>query len=259
VSRAVDLNADLGEGYGVWHLGADEDLLPLLSSANVACGWHGGDPRIMDATVTAAHRAGVAVGAHPSFPDRAGFGRRAMDVGPADAEADLVYQIAALDGFCRRHGLRLQHVKAHGALYNQAAKDAALAGAVAAAVASLDTDLILVVPPGSAQETAGRQAGLTVAREGFCDRAYEPDGSLVDRRRPGAVHDEVETAVEQALSLATEGRVRCIDGTYRDLAVDTLCCHGDNPRAVEFVRRIRAELERAGVEIREMGRTLGRP
>ncbi|HEX4215730.1 MAG TPA: 5-oxoprolinase subunit PxpA [Candidatus Dormibacteraeota bacterium] len=258
MSRTVDLNADLGESYGVWRLGADEQLLPLLSSANVACGWHGGDPRIMDTTVAAARAAGVAVGAHPSFPDRGGFGRRAMDVSPADAEADLVYQVAALDGFCRRHGLRLQHVKAHGALYNAAAKSAPLAGAIAAAAASLDADLILVVPPGSALETAGREAGLVVAREGFCDRAYEPDGSLVDRRRPGAVHDEVEAAVEQALSLVTEGRVRCIDGSLRELAVDTLCCHGDNPHAVEFVRRIRAELERAGVEIREMGRTLGR-
>lgn len=258
MSRRIDLNADLGESYGVWRLGADEDLLPLLSSANVACGWHGGDPRIMDATVAAARAAGVAVGAHPSFPDRDGFGRRAMDVSPGEAEADLVYQVAALDGFCRRHGVRLQHVKAHGALYNTAAKNAGLADAIAAGVASMDADLILVVPPGSELERAGRQAGLAVAREGFCDRAYEPDGSLVDRRRPGAVHHEAGAAVEQALSLVTEGRVRCIDGSYAELAVDTLCCHGDNPHAVEFVRRVRAELERAGVEIRELGRTLRR-
>jgi UPF0271 protein len=248
----IDLNADLGESYSAWTLGADRELLPVLSSANVACGWHGGDPRVMDDTVRLAVEAGVAVGAHPSFPDRDGFGRRVLDVTGREAETDTLYQVAALEGFCRRHAVPLQHVKAHGALYNHASTHADVAGGIAAGVAAAGRDLILVALPGSELERAGRAAGLRVAREGFADRAYKSDGFLVSRRLPGAVHTDVEAAAEQALRLATEGTVRCQDGTVIDVQVETLCCHGDNPHAVAFATEIRRRLEAAGVEIRPL-------
>lgn len=251
-SAVVDLNADLGESYSVWKLGADAGLLPLLTSANVACGWHGGDPRVMDETVGLAKGAGVAVGAHPSFPDRDGFGRRVMDVTAAEAETDVLYQVAALDGFCRRHGVRMQHVKAHGALYNHGAANAEIAKGIAAGVASFSTDLVFVALPGTQLEKAGREAGLRVAREGFIDRAYNPDGSLVSRRVPGAIHTDPEAALEQAVRMVTEHRLRCLDGTEIELHVDTLCCHGDNPHAIEFVGRVREALAAAGVAVRPM-------
>jgi 5-oxoprolinase (ATP-hydrolysing) subunit A len=249
----IDLNADLGESYSVWRLGADAELLPLLTSANVACGWHAGDPRVMDDTVGLARASGVAVGAHPSFPDRDGFGRRVLDVTAREAETDVLYQVAALDGFCRRHGVRMQHVKAHGALYNHAARSGEVAKGIAAGIASFRTDLIMVVLPGSELERAGREAGLPIAREGFIDRAYDPDGSLVSRRLPGAVHADPAVAVEQAVRMVTERRVRCLDGTVIDVEVDTLCCHGDNPHAVDLVGRVRSALEEAGVTIQPIG------
>lgn len=248
----IDLNADLGESYSVWTLGADRELLPVLTSANVACGWHGGDPRVMDDTVRVAAELGVAVGAHPSFPDRDGFGRRVLDVTGREAETDTLYQIGALGGFCRRHGVTLQHVKAHGALYNHASAHADVAEGIAAGVAAAGGDLILVALPGSELERAGHAAGLRVAREGFADRAYNPDGSLVSRRLPGAVHTDAGTAAEQALRMVTEGKVRCLDGTVIDVAVDTLCCHGDNPHAVEFAKEVRRQLEAAGVQVRPL-------
>lgn len=253
MTAIVDINADLGESYSVWKIGADADLLPLLTSANVACGWHGGDPRVMDETVRLARDAGVAVGAHPSFPDRDGFGRRVMDVTGLEAETDVLYQVAALNGFCRRHGVTMRHVKAHGALYNHAVRNAEVARGIAAGVASFSSDLIFVVLPGSELEKAGRDAGLRVAAEGFIDRAYNPDGTLVSRRQPGAIHADPDLALEQAVRMVTEGRVRCLDGTEIDIQVDTLCCHGDNPHAIEFVGRVREALTSAGVTIRPMG------
>lgn len=252
-TAVVDLNADLGESYSVWTIGADAELLPLLTSANVACGWHGGDPRVMDDTVRLARDAGVAVGAHPSFPDRDGFGRRVMDVTGREAETDVLYQIAALDGFCRRHGVTMQHVKAHGALYNHAVANAEVAKGIAAGVASLRPDLVFVALSGTELEKAGREAGLRVAAEGFIDRAYNPDGTLVSRRLPGAIHADPEVALEQAVRMVTEGRIRCLDGTEIELHVDTLCCHGDNPHAIDFVGRVRQALAEAGVTIRPMG------
>ncbi|MFZ0218487.1 MAG: 5-oxoprolinase subunit PxpA [Candidatus Dormiibacterota bacterium] len=253
----VDLNADLGESYSVWTLGADRELMPVLTSANVACGWHGGDPRVMDDTVRLAKEAGVAIGAHPSFPDRDGFGRRVLDVSAREAETDTLYQVAALQGFCHRHGVALQHVKAHGAFYNHANRNPEVAKGIAAGVAAVDKRLLLVALPDSGLERAGREAGLAVAREGFCDRAYNPDGSLVDRRQPGALHSDAAIAAEQALRMATEGKVRCLDGTVIDVQVDTLCCHGDNPHAVAFAREVRRRLQEAGVEMRAMGTSLG--
>jgi UPF0271 protein len=255
----IDLNADLGESYSVWRLGSDADLLPLLTSANVACGWHGGDPRVMDDTVAMAVAAGIAVGAHPSFPDRDGFGRRTLEVSGREAETDVLYQVAALDGFCRRRGMAMQHVKAHGALYTHAARNGEVASGIAAGVAGVGPGLIMVVPGGSELERAARQAGLPVALEGFIDRAYNPDGSLVSRRLAGAVHADVEVAAEQALRMVRDGKVRCADGTVIDIEVDTLCCHGDNPHAPAFVRRVRAVLAEAGVEIKPMREVVGAP
>ncbi|HZU19376.1 MAG TPA: 5-oxoprolinase subunit PxpA [Candidatus Dormibacteraeota bacterium] len=255
---AVDLNADLGESFGNFELGRDEEVIPLVTSANVACGFHGGDPRVMDRTVRACRAAGVAVGAHPSFPDLVGFGRRAMDVTPAEAETDVVYQVAALAGFCRRNGVRLQHVKPHGAINNLAARDPVLADAIAAGVASFDPGLILVCQSGTELARAAERAGLAVAREGYVDRAYEPDGTLVPRRREGAVYHDPERAVAQALRMVTEGTVVAADGTVIELQVDTLCVHGDNPDAVDFLRRLRRELAAAGVELRPLAEVLGR-
>ncbi|HZV50892.1 MAG TPA: 5-oxoprolinase subunit PxpA [Candidatus Dormibacteraeota bacterium] len=254
----VDLNADLGESFGNFEVGRDEELIPLVTSANVACGFHGGDPRVMDRTVQACRAAGVAVGAHPSFPDLVGFGRRAMDVTPAEAETDVVYQVAALAGFCRRNRVGLQHVKPHGAINNLAARDPALADAIAAGVASFDPGLILVCQSGTELARAAERAGLRVAREGYVDRAYEPDGTLVSRRRPGSVYDDPERAVRQALRMVLEGTVVAADGTVIELPVDTLCVHGDNPEAVDFLRLLRRELAAAGVELRPLAEVLGR-
>src|SRR5262245_44954584 len=181
MKRAIDLNADLGESYGNFMVGRDAELIPLLTSAHLACGFHGGDPRVMDRTVRACRSAGVAVGAHPSFPDLVGFGRRVLDATGEEVETDVLYQVAALDGFCRRHGVTMQHVKPHGALYNQANRSPELARGIAAGIAASDRGLVLVCQFGTELAAAGLAAGLTVAYEGFVDRAYNPDGTLVSR------------------------------------------------------------------------------
>jgi UPF0271 protein len=253
---ALDLNADLGESYGRFTVGRDAELIPQLTSANVACGFHGGDPRVMDRTVVLCREAGVAVGAHPGFPDLVGFGRRTLEVSGREAETDVLYQVAALDGFCRRHGTAMQHVKPHGALYNHANRSRDLAAGIAAGIAGYDPRLILVCQFGSELARAGREAGLVVAFEAFADRAYNPDGSLVSRAEPGGVYDDPERAAEQALRLATEGRVVARDGTVVELRVDTLCAHGDNPHAVELVRDLRARLVAAGVDLRSLREVL---
>jgi UPF0271 protein len=252
----VDLNADLGESFGSFKVGQDEEVIPLVTSANVACGFHGGDPRVMDRTVRACREAGVAVGAHPSFPDLVGFGRRAMDVTPFEAETDIVYQVAALAGFCRRNRIDLQHVKPHGAINNLAAHDTALAEAIAVGVASYDPGLILICQPETELARAAEQVGLRVAREGYVDRAYGPDGRLVSRRQEGAVYRDPERAVQQALRMVTESTVVAIDGTVIQLQVDTLCVHGDNPEAVNLLRLLRQELAAAGVQLQPLAEVL---
>lgn len=248
----IDLNADLGESYGNFAVGRDAELIPLLTSAHLACGFHGGDPRVMDRTVRACRDAGVAVGAHPSFPDLVGFGRRAMAVSREEAESDVLYQVAALQGFCRRHGVPMQHVKPHGSLYTEANRSPELAAGIAAGIAAADPSLLLVCQYGTELARAGVAAGLTVAYEGFVDRAYDPDGTLVARTVPGSVLHDPDQATWQALRMVTEGRVRAADGTLVEVAVDTLCVHGDNPGAVELVRTLRAKLEAAGVVLRPM-------
>jgi UPF0271 protein len=248
----IDLNADLGESFGSFSIGSDADLIPLLTSANVACGFHGGDPRVMDRTVRRCLEAGVAVGAHPSFPDLVGFGRRALDVSAAEAETDVLYQVAALAGFCRRHGVAMQHVKPHGALYNEANRRPDLARGIAAGIAAFDTGLLLVCQPGTELARAGEAAGLTVAHEGFADRAYNAGGTLVSRAVEGSVHDDPDRAAEQALRMVTEGKVVALDGTVVDVQIDTLCVHGDNPEAVRLVALLRERLAAAGVSIRPL-------
>jgi UPF0271 protein len=253
--RRIDLNADIGEGFGAWSMGADEALLRLVSSANVACGFHAGDPLVIDRTVGAAARLGVAIGAHPGYHDLRGFGRREMKLPAAEVEADVVYQVGALAGFARAHGAPLAHVKPHGALYNQAADDAELARAVARGVARVSQELVLVGLAGSgAMRDAAGAAGLRFAAEAFVDRAYDAAGRLVPRSRPGALVSDPGAAAAVALRLARERRVSSIDGAQVEVAADTLCLHGDNPRAVEVARAVREALDGAGVSVRALDR-----
>ena len=240
---AVDLNADLGESFGNYQLGQDSVLIPLLNSAHLACGFHASDPRVMDETVRLCREAGVQIGAHPGFPDPVGFGRRVMDVTGREAETDVVYQLGALEAFCRRNGASMQHVKAHGALYNHAARSAEVAKGIAAGMASFRPDLLVVCQSGSEMEKAALEAGLAVAYEGFVDRAYNPDGTLASRRLEGTLFHDIGRATEQALRMVTEGTVAAIDGSVVELRVDTLCVHGDNDSSVAAVRQIRQALD----------------
>jgi len=245
----IDLNADMGESFGRWSLGADAALLPLVTSANIACGFHAGDPAVMAQTVAAAAAAGVAVGAHPGYPDLAGFGRRHLDMSAAELEAAVLYQIGALAAFTRAAGVALAHVKPHGALYNRAAVDAAVAEPVARAVRRFSADLILIGLAGSALLAAGEAAGLRVAAEAFADRAYAADGTLRDRRLPGAVLSTPAAAAAQAVAIA-QGRLHAHDGTPLPLTAATLCIHGDTPDAVAYATAVRAALDAAGVAVR---------
>jgi 5-oxoprolinase (ATP-hydrolysing) subunit A len=245
----IDLNADVGEAPDIHQFGEDEALLALISSANVACGFHAGGPEVMRATVARAAACGVAIGAHPGYPDRAGFGRRFLDATPDEVYGDVLYQIGALAGFCRAAGASLAHVKPHGALYNRAAVDAATAGAIVRAVVAFDPQLALLAPPGSVLLEAARAAGLVVVAEVFADRAYNADGSLVSRRHAGALIDDPALAAERALRMAREGRITAIDGTEITLQADTICLHGDAPGAVARAQAIRAALDEAGIAV----------
>jgi UPF0271 protein len=251
--RSIDLNADLGEGYGAYAMGDDEGMLRYVTSANVACGFHAGDPQVIDRTVALAVAAGVAVGAHPSHHDRRGFGRRAIAADPAEVEADVVYQVGAVLAFARSHGTRLVHVKPHGALYNQAAADEALARAIARGVARVSRDLVMVgAASSSAMRDAAQAAGLPFAAEAFADRAYAKDGTLVPRGRAGAVITDATEAAARAVRIAREGRIATADGAEIALAADTICLHGDTPGAVEHARAVRAALEAAGITVRAL-------
>jgi 5-oxoprolinase (ATP-hydrolysing) subunit A len=243
----VDLNADVGE---LGELGQDPALMRTITSANVACGFHAGGPATMRATVALARAHGVAVGAHPSFHDVAGFGRRELPATPREVEDLTLYQLGALAGIAAAEGVRLTHVKAHGALYNMAAREAALADALAAATVAFDRSLVFVGLAGSALIRAGERAGLRVAREVFADRAYQRDGSLVPRQQAGAVIHEPREVVERAVRMVTERRVHAIDGTMVALEADTICVHGDTPDAAALAARVRDALQAAGVEVR---------
>ncbi len=244
---SIDLNCDLGESFGRYTSGEDAALLRVVTSANIACGLHAGDPVVMAQTVAAAVREGVAIGAHPGYPDLQGFGRRKMELAPDELEAFLLYQIGALAAFTRAAGASLVHVKLHGALYNTAAGDAALAEATVRAVRRFDPGLILVTLPGSILAQAGAAAGLRVAGEAFADRAYQPDGTLVPRSRPGAVIHDAAVVTARAIQMATRGAVTAIDGRTVPLAVETICVHGDTPGAAGLAASLRAALEAAGV------------
>jgi 5-oxoprolinase (ATP-hydrolysing) subunit A len=240
----LDLNCDLGESFGACTIGADAEVMPYITSANVACGYHGGDPGVMRRTVRLAREHGVAVGAHPGFPDLAGFGRREMRLSPQEIEDVVLYQIGALEGIARSEGVRLAHVKPHGALYNMAARDRAMADAIARAVRAFDPSLVLFVLPWSEMQKAGEATGLAVAPEGFADRAYEPDGSLAPRTRPGAVLHDVEAVVRRAVRMAVEGVVTATDGRDIPMRIATLCVHGDTPGAAALARALREGLDR---------------
>lgn len=248
----VDLNADVGESFGVYSMGHDAGLMKSITSANIAAGSHAGDPSVIRETLRLAKANGVTAGAHPGFPDLVGFGRRDLRVTPREAEDFVLFQIAAVAGVAAAEGVRLQHVKPHGALYNMAARDAELARAIARAVAAFDKSLILVGPPGSELLAAGRAAGLPVAAEGFADRAYEPDGSLVSRQKPGAVMDDPTTVVTRAVRMARDGTVVAIDGSVVRLSVETICVHGDTPGADHLAAALRAGLEAAGITVKAL-------
>jgi UPF0271 protein len=252
---SIDLNSDIGESFGRWSLGDDAAVLRSITSANVACGYHAGDPVVMRETVRAAKAAGVAVGAHPGFPDLVGFGRRNMTVSADEVHNLVLYQVGALAAIAAAEGVRLQHVKAHGALYNMAIRDRALSDAIASAVAAFDRSLILFGLPGTELLRAGSAAGLRGAAEGFADRAYEPDGSLTPRDRPGAVIHEPEEVVRRAVRMAREGLVTATNGRDVPMRVDTICTHGDTPGSHELTRRIRVALESAGLTVRAVGAT----
>lgn len=251
--HSIDLNCDMGESFGAYTIGADEAVMPSITSANVACGYHGGDPGVMRRTVRLARAAGVAVGAHPGLPDLAGFGRREMRVTPGEVEDMILYQVGALAAVARSEGVTLQHVKAHGALYNMAARDRPLSDAIARAVHAFDPSLVLFVLPQSELQRAGEAAGLTVALEGFADRAYERDGSLTPRARAGAVIHDPDAVVQRAVRMAVDGTVTATDGRDIAMRVTTICTHGDTPGADELTRRLRAGLEAAGITVAAPG------
>jgi UPF0271 protein len=248
----IDLNSDVGESFGNYNLGMDEDLIPLISSANIACGFHAGDPTVMRRTIAIARENGVAIGAHPGFPDLIGFGRRNMDASLDEIKDYVTYQVGAIQAFALSEGLKLQHVKPHGALYNMAVQNPEIWDAVAEAVSALDKSLILFVLAGSNRsdlEAIGAKHGIRIGFEFFGDRAYNRDGSLVSRKLPGAVIHDNEMVAEKVLKMVTEGQVGCIDGSEIDMAADTICVHGDNPSALALVKNIRETLMASGVEI----------
>ncbi|WP_407320063.1 5-oxoprolinase subunit PxpA [Isoptericola halotolerans] len=246
----IDLNSDLGEGFGRWSLGDDDSMLAVVSSANVACGFHAGDPLTMWRTVRGAVAHGVTVGAHVGYRDLAGFGRRALDVPSDELRADVVYQLGALRAVAAAEGTRLRYVKPHGALYNTSATDERVAEDVAAAVAAVDPTLVLLGLPGSVALAAGAQAGLATATEAFADRAYTPSGTLVPRGEPGAVLDDAEEVAARTLRLVVSGLVTAVDGTDVPVRADSVCVHGDTPGAVAMARRVRSLLAEEGVALR---------
>jgi UPF0271 protein len=251
----IDLNSDLGESFGAYTIGADEEILRWVTSANVACGWHGGDPHVMRRAVERAKALGVAVGAHPSYPDLLGFGRRVLQITRQEARDYVLYQIGALRAFAEAAGLRLQHVKPHGAIYNVAAKDRELSFGIAEAVREAGGDLILLGLPGSEMLKAAGELGVRVAREAFGDRAYNEDGSLVSRTIAGSLITDPDRVAERVIGLA-QGRVVAITGKEIRLQADTICLHGDTPGAAMIARRVRERLEMDNIKVRPLSECL---
>jgi UPF0271 protein len=250
MSDRVDLNCDMGESFGAYRIGADEAVFPYITSANVACGFHGGDPTVMRTTLARARESGVAVGAHPGFPDLIGFGRRNIDATTDEIYDLVVYQIGALLGFANAAKMQLQHVKPHGALYNMAVGKPELAAAIARAVRDVDRGLVLFGLPGSHLISEGEAAGLHTASEAFADRNYMSDGTLVSRRRSDAHVSDAAEAVSRAIRMVREGTVTPVDGPPISMRVDTICIHGDGPHAAQFARQLRDGFERGGISVR---------
>ncbi|NYT66559.1 LamB/YcsF family protein [Alcaligenaceae bacterium] len=248
----IDLNCDMGESFGAWSMGQDTDILPYVTSANIACGFHAGDPSIMRHTVQAALAHGVALGAHPGLPDLVGFGRRRMDITPDAAYDMVVVQVGSLAAVAATQGARLNHVKAHGALYNMASSNQALSQAIAQAVFDVDPGLTLYALAGSLQVQVARDIGLPVAQEVFADRSYQADGSLTPRTQAGAMITDLEIALQQILTMIRQRKVVSVQGTAVAVQPDTLCIHGDQPGAVIFARSIRQALEREGVLVKSV-------
>jgi UPF0271 protein len=255
-ANKIDLNSDVGESFGNYKLGMDEDVIPLISSANIACGFHAGDPAVMKRTIAIARENGVAIGAHPGFPDLIGFGRRNLDASLEEIKDYVTYQVGAIQAFAVAQKMKLQHVKPHGALYTMAVQNPAIWDAVAEAIAALDKDLILFVLAGSNRselKAIAAKHGIRMGFEFFGDRAYNRDGSLVSRKEPGAVIDDHEIVAEKVLKMVQEGKVVCQDDSEIDMAADTICVHGDNPSALALVKNIRKALLTSGVEIAPPG------
>ncbi len=253
----IDLNSDIGESFGAYRMGMDEAVLEVITSANVACGWHAGDPMVMHKTVALAAARGVSVGAHPGYPDLLGFGRRSLDCTLEEVRNYVIYQVGALQAFCRAAGVPLAHVKPHGALYNTAVGDQRVGRAIMEAVAAVDPALYYVALAGAGAEEVKRQAtevGIRVMFEAFPDRSYTPEGRLTPRSRPGAVIHDPEEAARRALQMARDGSVTATDGSVIPLSAQTLCVHGDNPEALALVKTIHDTLSGAGIKVRAMGK-----
>ena len=245
----VDLNCDLGESFGNSKIGCDEKVIPFISSANVACGFHASDPLVMDKTVEMAQKYGVSVGAHPGLPDLMGFGRRKMDITPLEAKTMVQYQIGALDAFCRAHNVKMSHVKPHGALYNMAGKDLELSFAICEGIKAVNPNLILLALSGSKMIEAAKMAGIRYASEVFADRSYNDDGSLVDRKKNGAVITDENEAIKRVVRMIKEGYVRSINQNDIQIEAQSICVHGDGIKALEFVKKIRQKFEEENIEI----------
>ncbi|MCR5473856.1 MAG: LamB/YcsF family protein [Lachnospiraceae bacterium] len=255
--NTVDLNSDLGESFGAYTIGMDDEVIKLVSSANIACGFHASDPVVMKKTVERAVAAGIGIGAHPGFYDLMGFGRRNMNISPAEAYAYVTYQLGALSAFCRQQGAKIDHVKPHGALYNMAGKDYELAKGICRAIYDFEPNLILLGLSGSQMINAGRDMGLLCANEFFADRAYEDDGSLRSRTKEGAMIEDENEAIERVVKVVKTGYVTTYSGKELKLRIDSICVHGDNAHALEFVRTIRERLTDEGIEIAPLRRVVG--
>ena len=245
----VDLNSDLGESFGRYTIGSDDRIIPLITSANIACGFHASDPVVMMKTVNMVKKAGTGAGAHPRYPDLMGFGRRNMNVSHEEAKAYTLYQISALGGMCKAAGVKLSHVKPHGAMYNMAGKDYELSKAICEAIKEYDPSLIVMGLAGSQMVKAARDMGLKTAEEVFADRAYEEDGSLVARSKPGAMIEDEDEAIARVVRMIKEGKVQAITGNDIDIKADSVCVHGDGEKALLFVEKIRKALTDEGIEI----------
>ncbi len=254
--KKIDLNSDAGESFGIYKIGLDEEVIPLISSANIACGFHAGDPTVMKRTLEISRKSGVQPGAHPGLPDLVGFGRRKMDVRLDEIRDFVFYQVGALQAVARGQGLTLQHVKPHGALYNMAVDNPDIWQVFAEVLSVLDKTLILVAlagPDREVLEDMAAQYAIRVAFEFFADRAYNPDGSLVSRSVPGAVLHHAGEVAERIVKLVSEGKVTTIDGGELTLTAETICVHGDNPKALALIREIRKALDASGIEVCPMG------